>query len=239
MLWHLSHPVLFTRSSISLGDYNTVQKSLRVKSWTKECEINVQEQNGKNRDYFLLSKWCRISFCPLPITVHSCKKSNSTFSNTFSVTLDQCTCTLGILIAAINASFRGHRGLLHTKYSQGGLVDSCNSPSDTNKETFAFVLRKFNRFKNFWTLLFAFLLKNEWQWQRRNPFSDVFFLETKITHVLGPYFTMMQSTKGSPGGKTRCFHSNHDWLLVIITTFSLGTAPSALWDWDFPPVVRI
>lgn len=68
-------------------------------------------------------------------------------------------CTLGILIAAINASFFGHPGLLHTKYSQGGLVDSCNSPAD--KETFPFVLREFNRFENFLTLLFAFLIKNK------------------------------------------------------------------------------
>lgn len=59
----------------------------------------------------------------------------------------------------------------------------------------------------------------------RNRFSF-----TKITQVLGPYFTMTQSTKGSPGGKTHRFHSNHDWTPITIAISPLGAAPSALWD---------
>lgn len=47
---------------------------------------------------------------------------------------------------------------------------------------------------------------------------------------------MMQSPKDCPGCKKKkhCFHSNHDWLLIIIATSLLGATPSALWDWDFP-----
>lgn len=114
-------------------------------------------------------------------------------------------------------------------------MDSCNSPTDTNNAISSFVLGKFNMFKDFHTLLFAFLCletkQKKTQWRNatfclshfiihRNRFSF-----SKTRQVLGPYFTTTQSTKGSPGGMIVC---------LLLSPFSLlGAAPSALWDWVF------